>query len=175
MTVEVAFTTLSTIRWRNGVRENVPVKYIFNVNQFTVFVCVCVCFRGALFRVQTLRIRCWFWLVLKAVGRESWPTDCARSCVNSSPMGLFLNIYILELTYLTGTPQVEIINRICTLCLRPQNLSHHKGALLRWAEWCWLPFPQRGRVSEYGSHGALVFFSALLTSGVNEKSPALRL
>lgn len=124
---------------------------------------------GALFRVQTLRIRCWFWLVLKAVGRESWPTGCARICVNSSPMGLFLNIYILELTFLTGTPQVEIINRICTLCLRPQNLSHHKGALLRWAEWCWLPFPQRGRVSEYGSHGALDFFSALLTTGVNEK------
>lgn len=75
-------------------------KYIFNVNQFTVF--VCVCFRGALFRVQTLRIRCWFWLVLKAAGRESWPTDCAGICVNSSAMGLFLNVYILELTYLTG-------------------------------------------------------------------------
>lgn len=73
-------------------------KYIFNVNQFTVF--VCVCFRGALFRVLTLRIRCWFWLVLKAVGRESWPTDCAVICVNSSPTGLFLDIYILELTYL---------------------------------------------------------------------------
>lgn len=40
VTVEVVFTALSMIRWHNVVRENIPVKYIFNVKSIH---CVCVC------------------------------------------------------------------------------------------------------------------------------------
>lgn len=159
------------IRWCKLGRENMPVKYIFNVNQFTAYVC--------LFPRSTLPCADSPYPMLVLTG----PQGCGkrelthRLCQDLSEFfayGSVTNICILKLTYVTGTPQLEIINRICT-CLHPQNLSHHKGALLWWGEWCWLPFPQRGRVSEYDSHGALVFLLALLTSGVNEKRPVPRL
>lgn len=46
-----------------------------------------VCLQAVPCPVQTLHILCWFWPVLKAVGRESWHTDCVRSSANTLPMG----------------------------------------------------------------------------------------
>lgn len=136
----------------------VPAKSTFNRNHFKcVCVCVCaccvrVCFQAALWFALPRRIRCWFWLVLRAVGRESWPTGCVRIWGNTLPTG---QCRISQFENWHGLSRwVEPHWR---LRLRPQNLPHHKGALLWRGEWRRLPFRQRGRVSAYDSHGALVF------------------
>lgn len=99
------------IRWRSVVRESIPVNYIFNVNQFPVDVCV--------FPRSTLPCADSPYPMLVLTG----PQGCGkrelthRLCQDLSEFfayGSVSNIYILKLKYVAGTPQLEIINHICT-------------------------------------------------------------
>lgn len=93
------------IWWCKLVRENMPVKYIFNVNQFTAYVC--------LFPRSTLPCADSPYPMLVLTG----PQGCGkrelthRLCQDLSEFfayGSVTNICILKLTYVTGTPQLEI-------------------------------------------------------------------
>lgn len=49
----------------------------------------CLSLQAALCLIQTPHIQCWFWLVHKAAGSESWPIGCVRISVNTLPTGQF--------------------------------------------------------------------------------------
>lgn len=86
-------------------------KYIFNVNQFIVYVYVFL--RSTLPCVDSP----YPMLVLtgpQGCGKRELTHRLCQDLSEFFAYGSVSDIYILELTYLTGPFQMEIINRICT-------------------------------------------------------------